>query len=755
MKNVQILYGLVLTIVLSISNATTQEGKIQIAPSSFSDYTKSFMSVESGKIALINAKIIDGTGSPSQISQTILIEQGLIIALGKSGDIKVPTGFDTIDLRNKTLIPGIVGTHNHMRLPNAAMLFTSPKLYLAAGVTTIQTCGTGNPVEEIAISKAIKAGQLPGPEIINSSPYFTGPDGKSNFIRFTNEKMVRDTIRFWAQKGVKWFKAYMGTRPEDLRVIIDEAHQNGAKVSGHLCATTYKEAAALGIDAIEHGFIHSRDHATGREEGKCSGSRAFRSALDIDSDEVRQVQQSMIQNNVALSTTPAIFEAQARGIAEERNLAVMAPIHVSAYEERRKRMMEQGKDWYFKEEWLQKSLAYDLAFYKAGGLLTAGLDPGLHNAPGFGDQKNYELFIEAGFKAVEAIQVMTLNGALLLGKNDQGSIEKGKVANLVVLNGDLEKDPTIIRKVETVFKNGIGYDPEKLIAAVAGNVGSRNDNSMAYFGQKEPGDTPELFAPNLISKPNRYEFGCAFSKNGKEFFFGVDSGEKNIIYQSQLIDGVWTTPKNIFKGDPYSYNDPMLSPDENRLYFISNRPLGATGDPKDIDIWYSERAGSAWSKPINAGPIVNSHLNEYYASFTAEGTLYFAAKDKAPDAPRYAYDIYRSPLENGEFTTPQKLPEEINTHRYEADVFIAPDESYMIFCAIRRNGLGQGDLYISFKDENGNWTPSKNMGEAINTEQHELCPFISGDGKYLFFTSKQDIYWVSTSVIEKYRDATK
>lgn len=738
--------------VLSTSCIIAQEGKTQIVPYSFSDYTKSFISIDTARIALINANVIDGTGAPSKASQTVLIENDLIIAVGNSNDIKVPKDFYTIDLSNKTLIPGIIGTHNHMRLPNAAMLFTSPKLYLAAGVTTIQTCGTGNPVEEIAIRKAIKEGRLPGPEIINSSPYFTGPDGKSNFIRFTNEKMVRDTIRFWAQKGVKWFKAYQGTRPEDLRVIIDEAHKNGAKVTGHLCATTYQEVAALGIDAIEHGFIHSRDHSTGREVGKCSGSRAFRSTLDIDSDEVRQVQKILIQNNVALSTTPAIFEAQARGVAEQRDLAAMAPIHVSAYEKRRKRMEEQGEDWYFKEVWLQKSLAYDLAFFKAGGLLTAGLDPGLHNTPGFGDQKNYELFIEAGFKPVEAIQVMTLNGARLLGRNDRGSIEKGKVANLVVLTGDLEKDPKSIRNVETVFKNGIGYEPEKLIHTINGNVGSRNDNLMTYFGQREPTNKPELFAPNLISKPDRHEFGCAFSKNGKEFFFAEDSGEKNIIYHSKLKDGVWTEPVKLFQNDSFSYNDPMLSPDESRLYFISNRSLDGSGSKKDIDIWYAKRIDGGWSAPINVGPTINSNLNEYYMSFTTDGTLYFASKDRVEDAPRYAFDIYRSTLENGEYTTPEKLPEAINTDRYEADVFIAPDESYMIFCAIRREGLGQGDLYISFKDKAGNWTPSKNMGEGINTEKHELCPFISGDGKYLFFTSNQDIYWVSTEVIEKYKE---
>lgn len=738
--------------VLSTSYTIAQEGKAQIVPYSSSDYTKSFISIDTVKIALVNATIIDGTGIPSKASQTVLIEHDRILAVGKADELKIPKDYYTIDLSNKTLIPGIVGTHNHMRLPNAAMLFTAPKLYLAAGVTTIQTCGTGNPLEEIAIGKAIQTGRLPGPEIINSSPYFTGPNGKSNFIRFTNEKMVRDTIRFWAQKGVRWFKAYMGTRPADLRVIIDEAHKNGAKVTGHLCATTYQEAAALGIDAIEHGFIHSSDHSKGKKVGECSGSKAFRSELAIDSKEVRQVQKILIENNVALSTTPAIFEAQAIGLADQRDLVAMAPIHVSAYEKRRKRMLEQGDDWYFKKEWLQKSLAYDLAFYKAGGLLTAGLDPGLHNTPGFGDQKNYVLFIEAGFKPEEAIQVMTMNGARLLGRNEIGTIEKGKIANLVVLDGDLQADPAIIKNVETVFKNGIGYDPEKLINITNGNVGSRNDNSMTYFGQKAPTNKPALFAPNLISKPGRYEFGCAFSKDGKEFFFAEDNGEKNIIYHATLKQGVWTEPVKLFQNDSFSYNDPMLSPDESRLYFISNRSLDGSNEPKDIDIWYAERKGEGWSAPINVGPTINSNLNEYYMSFTTDGTLYFASKDRASDAPRYAYDIYRSTFENGAYTTPQKLPGEINTDRYEADVFIAPDESYMIFCAIRREGLGQGDLYISFKNKEGNWTPSKNMGDTINTETHELCPFISGDGKYIFFTSNQDIYWVSSEIIEQYRE---
>lgn len=279
------------------------------------------------------------------------------------------------------------------------------------------------------------------------------------------------------------------------------------------------------------------------------------------------------------------------------------------------------------------------------------------------------------------------------------------------------------------------------------------EKNMFYFGQKPPNETPKLFAPNIISKPNSYEFGCTLSKDGREFYFGVDNKGIMEIHYTNLVDGVWTPQKKLFNSDSISYNDPMFSPDEKRLYFISNSTLNQETIKKDIDIWYIERENkqSNWSKPINLGLPINNEVNQYYASFTNDGTLYFASKDKAKDAPRYAFDIYRSAYKNGQFLKPEKLPESINTNRYEADVFIAPDESYMIFCSIRRNGLGKGDLYISFKDKKGNWSNAVNMGKSINTEHHELCPFVSPDGKYLFYTSNKDIYWVSTKILDNYR----
>jgi len=290
-----------------------------------------------------------------------------------------------------------------------------------------------------------------------------------------------------------------------------------------------------------------------------------------------------------------------------------------------------------------------------------------------------------------------------------------------------------------------------LIACKTTKSISKADKEMLYFGQDVPTMTPALFAPGIISKPDRHEFGCTLSRDGKEFYFGVDNNGKMEIHRTLLENGRWSEQENIFQGDSCSYNDPMFSLDENRIYFISNRPLVKGGKLKDVDIWYMERTDKGWSEPQNAGNKINNHLDQYYSSFSKDGSLYFASQDTVADAPNYAFDIYKSKFKSGVFQQPKKLSETINTNRYEADVFIDPDERYMIFCSIRRQGLGIGDLYISFKGKDGNWLPAVNMGSTINTDKHELCPYVTSDGKFLFYTSNQDIYWVSTEILEQFK----
>lgn len=180
-------------------------------------------------------------------------------------------------------------------------------------------------------------------------------------------------------------------------------------------------------------------------------------------------------------------------------------------------------------------------------------------------------------------------------------------------------------------------------------------------------------------------------------------------------------------------------------------PLEGNGNKKDYDIWCSVKEADGWSRPVNAGTIINTNKNEYYISFTSDGIMYFASNKNAERGKNHNFDIYFSKEVAGNFEEPLQLGNSVNTKNYEADVFIAPDESYLIFCAIKNEGFGQGDLYISFKNRDGKWSKSKNMGESINSEHHELCPFATKDGKYLFFTSNKDIYWVSSNIINQYR----
>ena len=271
-------------------------------------------------------------------------------------------------------------------------------------------------------------------------------------------------------------------------------------------------------------------------------------------------------------------------------------------------------------------------------------------------------------------------------------------------------------------------------------------NTNEYLNQVPPGLVPKVFAPGLVSLNDQLEFGSVFSKDGKEFFYAIDVHGKAETRVMKLVNQKWTSSEQILVGEKYSYNDPFLSPDETKLYFISDRAMDGTGEKKDYDIWYIQRTGLKWSAPINAGKAINTEKNEYYVSFSQKGDLYFSSNRGTKEK---GYDIYRSTLSQGIFQQAIALKETVNTQYYEADVFVAWDESYLIFCADRPEGYGKGDLYISFKGENGTWTQAKNLGKAINTSGHELCPFVTRDGKYLFYSSNNDIYWVSMDVLKK------
>ncbi|MCF0063760.1 hypothetical protein MUK70_00270 [Dyadobacter chenwenxiniae] len=276
--------------------------------------------------------------------------------------------------------------------------------------------------------------------------------------------------------------------------------------------------------------------------------------------------------------------------------------------------------------------------------------------------------------------------------------------------------------------------------------------SSMYLNQKLPGITPAVFAPNLISSKDHYEYGSVFSKDGKEFYYAVIINDKPQIRYSRFVDNTWTTPETVISSDKYEYNDPFLSSDEKRLFFISDQAKDGKGEKKDFDIWYLEREKDGWSQiPVNAGPYINTVKNEYYMSFTQTGTMYFSSNGGTDQTTDKNYDIRSSRFSKGVFSPSVKVTDAVNSEHYEADVFVSPDEQYMIFCSERPGGIGKGDLYISFKGKSGNWEKARNMGKTINTEGYEFCPFVTGDGKYLFFSRDGDIFWMSAELIDSLR----
>jgi hypothetical protein len=382
------------------------------------------------------------------------------------------------------------------------------------------------------------------------------------------------------------------------------------------------------------------------------------------------------------------------------------------------------------------------------------------------NQKKTPLHIAVQFNNVEYFDYLTE----LQTNNDWKSLFGASLIELAILNGNKELTEKLIASgIDINITNNRGSTPLE----IAQRIGVKEitdflilqgaDESLVrklkmkgkYMGMERPETTPKMFAPNFISTEEQ-EFGSVFNKKGTEFYFGVDVGKRNEIRYSKMHKGRWTEPKTIISSERYSYNDPFLSNDENRLYFISNSALDGKGEIKDVDIWYVNRVNDGWSEPINAGLNINTTEDEYYISFTDNGTMYFASNGQTrKDTSRTDHDIYYSKVIDNEFQKPVLLDSAVNTTSYEADVFVAPDESYIIFCSTRDGGFGRGDLYIGFKNSNGNWTSAVNMGKEINTDNYEYCPIVTKDGKFLLYTSNQDIYWVSTRIIKDLREKSK
>jgi imidazolonepropionase-like amidohydrolase len=450
-------------------------------PDSLAAQVREYVAVDTSLLALTHVLLVDGTGGAPKSDQTIVIRAGRIATVGPAASVAIPAGARVMDMNGSTVIPGIIGMHDHLFYTAAGgravqMSYTGPRLYLGSGVTTIRTTGSRSPYAEINLKDAIDHGLAPGPRIHLTAPYITGENGGGAMAILSSPEAARRFVAYWAAEGATWIKAYTDIRRAELGAAIQEAHRRGIKVTGHLCSVSFQEAVSLGIDNLEHGMLTASDFTTGRPADVCPVNLMTQiSASDPKGNAGQATIQSLVQHHVSMTSTLAVYEpfVANRPTKDERTLQAMDPEVRDSYLKMRQQIDSSGTGW-VSQEAFKKAMAFEREFVAAGGLMAAGVDPtGIGGAlAGYGDQRNYELFIEAGFAPAQAIQIMTANGAKILGvAQTLGTVEPGKLADLVVLRGNLTTDPAVIRSPTIVFKDGVGYDSAKLIASVQGRVG--------------------------------------------------------------------------------------------------------------------------------------------------------------------------------------------------------------------------------------------------------------------------------------------
>ena len=480
--------------VLRLATAAALLSSAAWAPAQVPAALKAYVTEDAPVIVLLHARVIDGTGAPAAEDQRIDIEAGKITRV-QSAKLRnaFPPNAKILDLSGKTVMPGLVGMHEHLfytgpergkdGLPYwVEMIDSGPRLYLAAGVTTARTAGSMEPYTDLSLKKLIDAGEKPGPKLRITGPYIGDLLGMAPQLHtLSGPEDAGRTVDYWAAEGVTSFKAYMGIKPEELKVAVEHAHAKGLKITGHLCAVGFTEAAALGIDNLEHGIIVDTEFLPTKKPGVCPAKEAaddFAKNVDIESAPVQTMIRDLIAHHVAVTSTLAVFEVGVPNHPSMRKMLrvkdALSPQGWATYLQVRSSIAEENSP--LRAAALKKEMQFERDFVKAGGLLMAGCDPTSFGGvlPGYGDQRGLELLVEAGFTPLEAIHIATQNGAAYLGESDQvGSIGAGKAADLVVIAGDPAQNIEDIENVQLVFKDGVGFDPAKLTQSVQGLVGQR------------------------------------------------------------------------------------------------------------------------------------------------------------------------------------------------------------------------------------------------------------------------------------------
>src|SRR3989454_1756007 len=372
---------------------------------SFAASVREYIAVDTSLVALTHVLLVDGTGAAPKSDQTVVIRAGKVAAVGPAASVQIPAGARVMDMNGSTVIPGIIGMHDHLFYTAAGgravqMSYTGPRLYLGSGVTTIRTTGSRAPYAEINLKDAIDHGLAPGPRIHLTAPYITGEHGGGAMAILNSPEAARRFVAYWAAEGATWIKAYTDIRRAELGAAIQEAHRRGIKVTGHLCSVSFQEAVSLGIDNLEHGMLTASDFTTGKQADVCPVNLMTQvSASDPRGNAGQATIRSLVQHHVSMTSTLAVYEpfVANRPTKDERVLQAMDPEVRDSYMKMRQQIDTSASGW-VSQQAFKNAMAFERAFVDAGGLLAAGVDPtGIGGgAAGVRGQRHHEAFIPAG-----------------------------------------------------------------------------------------------------------------------------------------------------------------------------------------------------------------------------------------------------------------------------------------------------------------------------------------------------------------------
>ena len=443
---------------------------------------QSYISYKQDTIAFTHCYLADVIHKRVLSDETIIIEHGIITAAGKSKDVTIPSNATVIDCTGKSVLPGFVLLHEHMFYPAASISpyyvhfkqlpVTFPRLYLACGVTTARTAGSVEPYSDLSLKKEIDSNKIIGPTLYVTAPYMEGEGGFApQMHEITTTSEAKKFVNFWADEGFTSFKGYMTLKNAVLKAAIDAVHARGLKITAHLCAVTYREAAEMGIDQLEHGFFTATDFIPGKKEDACVFEANPFKHINPRGSEVKDLIDVLVKHKVILTSTLAVFEGLCKtdSLPTQQELDAMSPdtrdMYLKYYSHEKTADMDSA---------IIKEFIMEKEFADAGGLLTCGTDPTGNGSvlAGYGSLRAIELLTKDGFTPIEAIRIATYNGALALqAQKNIGSIEVGKHADLIVINGNVADDINNIEKIQWVFKNGAGFNSQKILQQLKGNVG--------------------------------------------------------------------------------------------------------------------------------------------------------------------------------------------------------------------------------------------------------------------------------------------